>query len=236
MDYNRGNSSKTNVSVNTKFYTSYDDQSLVTVSAWNTNLSIRFHPLKTVSPNGQKIYAQDLNEVITVSISPDSAYPIIDGIENDILPALQNNEERCDVFMVGSENARKCFSIFTKRNESGILDTYISVSFNLTEEFVDNPQTYLAHKLTSRKYKKNGEFKEIHTDLLHLLDKLKHIDELSQTIQHGILFTTRSKEAVKQQPNRMGGYNNGGYNNTPKYQAMETIATEGSISDFVPFN
>ena len=233
MDYNRGNSSKQNVNVNTKFFTSYDDQSLVTVSAWNANLSIRFHPLKTVSPSGQKIYAQDLNEVITVSISPESAYTIRKGIEEDILPAIENNEERSDVFMTGSENTRKCFSIFTKKNETGSVDVYVSVSFNLTEEFVDNPNTYIAHKLSTRKFKRNGEFKEVQTDLLRILDKIKRIDELSQTIQHGIIYTNKSKELASK------SFKNN-FNNKPQYpsyEATENIAPmDGSISDFVPFN
>ena len=229
MMYN--NQNRQNVNVNTKFFTSYSDTSLVTVNAWNANLSIKFHPLKSVSENGQKIYAQDLNEVINVPVSADSAFMIKEGIENVIIPAINENKEEKIIFMVGNENARKCLSVFTEMNETGTVDTYLGISFNNTEEFVDNPATFLKHKLSTRKFKKGDEYKEVQTDLLKILDKLEKIDNLSQTIEHGIIYTNKVKEFARQQRPE---YNRAIQQN---YQAVENIVpTDGSISDFVPFS
>ena len=179
------NNNRPTINVNTKFFTSYSDNSLMTVSAWNANLSIKFHPLKSISPNGQKIYAQDINETIIVPISPESAHSIRDGIENIILPAIENNEEDKVIFMLGSENIKKCFSILTEKNETGTVDVYVTVSYNISEDFVDNTETVLRHKLSTRRYKRGSEIKEVQTDLLRILDKVKNIDNLSQTIGHG---------------------------------------------------
>ena len=226
------NNNRPTINVNTKFFTSYSDNSLMTVSAWNANLSIKFHPLKSISPNGQKIYAQDINETIIVPISPESAHSIRDGIENIILPAIENNEEDKVIFMLGSENIKKCFSILTEKNETGTVDVYVTVSYNISEDFVDNTETVLRHKLSTRRYKRGSEIKEVQTDLLRILDKVKNIDNLSQTIGHGITYTNKLKDYA-----RSLRESNNYQHQSQNYQAEELIVpTDGSIEEYMPFN
>ena len=246
MDYNNGNSYSYSgvrgtgrlVNVNTKLYTSYSDTSLLTVSAWNNNLSLKFHPIKGVNPEtGAKQFAQNINELTNVSISPEAAYSLIEGIENIIIPAIGEKEEKRIVYMLGSENARRCFSIFTKKDDdSDNVSVYLSASYDNSVEFEDNPNTYIEHKLSTRKFRnKSDKSDEIMIVQADLLDKLKKIDNLSQTIEHGVIYTSKLKEYARQQDHHRNSYGQGAMN--PPYQAEEVIAPmDGNISDFVPFS
>ena len=108
-------SNRTNsVNVNTKLTTLYADDSMVSIGAWNTNLSIKFHPATGKNADGITQYAQDNTAIVNVVITPDNARALLDGIETIIIPAIQNKESKSVAVRTGSGDNMKILCVATE--------------------------------------------------------------------------------------------------------------------------
>ena len=109
------------INVNTRLYTSYSDESLLTLSAWNTNLSLRLQPAKGKNDDGITVYSSEQTETVVASISPESNQVLLAGIDNDIIPAIEKSEPASIAVITGANaEKRKIINIITDGKKIGL--------------------------------------------------------------------------------------------------------------------
>ena len=83
------------LNVNTKLYSSFSDTCMLTIGAWNQQLSVKFHPCKGTNPDtGLRTYASDNNEIIKTSLTEENTTALLNGIHDYIDPAIENKEKK----------------------------------------------------------------------------------------------------------------------------------------------
>lgn len=221
--------------VNTRLYSSYADDSLLTLYAWNENISVKFHPVTGVNADGLKQYAQENTDIVNTSLVPENCIALLAGIEDNIIPALEEKKAASVSITSGSGANKKVLSITTD-GETVKAVIFVSVS----EEGVADPNNKIEHTFKKRNYlvdynpeTGSGDVVDVNTDFEIFVQKISEIYNLDASIPHAIKYF----EAVRNNYNTnryAASANNVGNTN---YQAPTTNYTsEGSISDFLPFN
>lgn len=227
-DYNN-NAYRNTVNVNTRFFTSFSETAMVVVSGWNHNISIKFHPVKGVSDRGTRQYATTNSETTIVTITPEIAFSLIDGFDNVIFPAIKEGRDACIKAITGNGDNKKLFSIYTNNNGT---EAYFAVSSgDGVESYEGNSDNTLIHKLGTKIYKKidnEDKLVTIQSDLIHFYNKLKNIDSISSSIAHGILYTNKLKDSIK------NVYDNNGSYNSPAVMGDPMVVD--NMGDFIPYN
>lgn len=211
----RTNNNGNGVNLNSKLYTSFSDTCMLTLTAWNTQLSIRVHPMNGVNADGIRQYAQDLSDCISTALTVENAIALLDGIETIILPAIKDKSHTGDVSVsvsMGSNDNRKVLTIKTDGT-----DVFFGIATNVSENGIADDTNVLWHKFNKRSYligydNKTGSGEEIavNTDFYNFVKKVETIYQLNSVVAHSINFHNMSKAAFSN-PNT--GYNNNNNNN-----------------------
>jgi thymidylate synthase len=146
MMFVKNNNGGNSVNVNTKLYTSYSDESLLTVSAWNSNISIKLQPAKGKDDDGLTIYSNEQVDTVTATVTPETAQVLLAGID-EIVDAIKNNPDSRRIIVsawnvadLKNMNLPPCHAFFQFYVADGKLslqlyqrsaDSFLGVPFNI---------------------------------------------------------------------------------------------------------
>ena len=223
-------SNKTNgVNVNTRLTTLYADDSMVSIGAWNTNLSIKFHPATGKNADGLTQYAQDNNSIVNIVLTPDNVRVLIEGINNEIIPAIISKESKNVAVTTGSGNNLKILCVATENGEP-----YMYVAKNLMNGITDDSNvTY--HHFSTRTYLSNYSYKDgsnsevkVNTGFKNFVKRLEGMERIIPEVSHSISYSTAVRNAVASSHQNTSS-------DTPKYEALVSNFDGSNSSEFLPF-
>jgi len=226
------NNYQNSTSVNTRLYASYGEDSLLTVSAWNTNLTIKLQPAKGKTEEGLTQYSSEQSEAVSAVVSPESDMILLDGIEKVIIPAIDKKESASIAVLTGSPTKRKIINIVTKEGKVG-LSVIFGGTINL--DGTSEGTSAIDHTFSDRKYYKDyvkdagGTGVEIPSDFYAFVSKLREISFIDGAINHGITASKANKSSFAPKPNNQTDQTN-------TYSAPVTNVGDGSIEGFLPFD
>lgn len=234
----RYNNNNNGVNVNTKLYSSYGDDSLLTVSGWNQNLSIKFHPITGTNADGTHQYAtsqgSNTNGVLNFTLTMDSGITLLEGIEKEIIPAMENGKNASVSILSGIDvnNNRKLLTISVK-------DGVVSATYDgpLDAEGKSTAtSTSLTHTFKDRDYYSNYDIStgksdkvSVPYDFKGFIMKIKAMNRLTGETAHSIAYTNALKKNLS---DRYASNSR----NSGNYQAPSTNFSGNDMSEFLPFN
>lgn len=229
MMFGNNNGNGNGVNVNTAFYTSYSDTSLLSVGGWNRNLSLKIQPAVGKDANGLTQYASDKTSTITTSIREENALALLEGFNKYIKPAIENenpHEAKVTIAM-GSGDKKKALSIIFDGK-----DSYLELAIGLSDNGTTTNENVIKHKFNKKSYMvdydyQTGEGKEIQieADLFNFMKKIEKSQDLVPTIAHSINYSNANKAVFKNSNNNQ--------NNTDSYSAP-TNNFSGDFDEFLP--
>ena len=230
------NNAGISVNVNTRLYTSYSDESLLVLSAWNTNLSVKFQPTVGKNADGITQYSNETASQITASITPETLELINKAVNDVILPAYDKKESASVAVLTGASQAKRKILDFVTDGEFISVNVIFGGTINLDGTSSDT--TMLAHKFNNRSiitnYSKDsgGSTISVPTDFLAFISKLNELSNIDGSTSHGINYNNAIKSAY-------AAHTNGGGNSAPAsqntYAAPVTNVGDGDIDEFLPF-
>lgn len=228
MFYGQTKNSNNQLNVNTRLYSSFSDQCMITLGAWNLNLSLKFHPLKGTNDQGLRQYAQDNNEIITTSLTIDNATALLKGIEDVVKPAIEKKEAGKISVPISSGDSAKVLTIGTDGN-----DVTMSIAVGVSQEGTTTEDKIITHKFNKRAYYKGfdvltgkGEEVVVESDFDNFVEKLKSIYTLAPATAHAIKYNTALSSSFQNK-----SYSNNQNNSVSTYSAP---VSNSSLEDVFP--
>jgi hypothetical protein len=235
--FNKFNNNGNGTSVNTRLYTSYADDSLLVLSAWNGNLSYKIQPAKGKNDDGLTVYSTEQQETFIGAITAETNQTLLKSFDDVIIPAINDGRSASIAVVAGSATSRKILNFTTENKQVKLtlifggninLDCTSENTFSVTHTF--NDRTY------SNDYKKDvgGETVTIPSDFYAFLSKLRDFNNIDSSIAHGISYTNEVKSHYRkggsdftQQPQQQTVQNN--------YSAPVVNAGDESLDTMIPF-
>ena len=233
MFFGKSNFGGNNINVNTNgLFQSYSDTALVTVGAWNQQLSVKIRPAIGKDENGLTQYAQNKEQIINTSITQENAIVLVKAYEKEVAPAIENGTSAKVSISMGSEDNKKVLSI----GYDGT-DAYLEVAVAVAPNGIANENNIIKHKFNKKSGMKNydpetgaGEEIVIEADLINFVEKLRKAQDLVATVAHSIKYNNAvgaaysGKGGNQQQPQQNG------------FNAPENQFNGSDMGDFLPFN
>ena len=236
---NNGNA----VNANTHFFNSYSETSLLRVGGWNQQLSIRLQPATGKDSSGVTMYAQDQSQILSTSLSQESAIVLYDGFKKEIEPCLDAHIASKKIStQVSNGDTKKIISIYYDGN-----DAYLEIATSVNDQNITTDQNVITHKFNKRTYMVNYDYhtgqatetKTIESDFLNFMDKVEKVKDLTPVVVHTIKYANAVKNTFSNNNNQNSGnngfipqpQNTGGpvnYNPAPSTNA-------NSMDEFLPF-
>lgn len=233
MFFGNGNNRNNTVNVNTTFYNSYGDDSLLTIGGWNRLISVKLHPATGKDANGVTQYAQEQSQIVSTSITQENGLALLDGIEKVILPAINEKKASSVSISMGSNENKK---VMTIRYDGK--DVYLEMLVGVNENGIGSDDNVIKHKFNKKSYLvdydyTSGTGTEVSTeaDFLNFVEKIKDCQDIVPTAAHAINYNNALKSAFKGN----SGFANGGNNQQAAYSAPVSNFS-GDITDILPFN
>lgn len=222
------------VNVNTAVCSYYSDSCQLKVSLWNDKFSIKFAPLKGINADGLRMYAQDRADIISTSLSSDNIIALNEGIDNVIMPALENGAEAEISVTISSGENRKVLTIKTTANKDVLMILYLGVSDNGVAT-----GDKIQHLFNKREYMtsynpETGENTaiEVNTDFINFKDKLESFRKTTAATSHAIKYDNAIGATFKNNALTFAANNS-----SASYQAPQPQPTSySSMDEFIPFN
>lgn len=231
MFFGRSNNNGNGVNINTSFYSSYTETSLLTAGGWNRSLSIKIQPATGKDANGVVQYAQEQSSQVITSIREENALALLKGYDDEIKPAIDNGTEAKVTITMGSDENRKALSIIYDGK-----DAYLEIASVLNSDGITSENNVIKHKFNKKSYMSgynylDGSGKEVPTeaDLYNFIEKVRDVQKLVPVIPHSINYSNAVKSAYK----NSGSSNNYSQNNS--YSAP-TNNFSGDMGDFLPMS
>jgi hypothetical protein len=222
------------VNVNSALYTSYSDTCMVKISAWNTNLSIKFHPMKGVNADGIRQYAQDNTEIISTSLTVDNTSALLEGIKAELEPAIAEKRAGSVSVAMGAAENRKVLTVKTDGK-----DVFLCIAIGVNEQGVAGNNNVLTHTFNKKEYvvgydpaTGSGEVVTANADYDNFVEKLKDVYKLTAAVAHSINYSNALKSSFSS--NRQNASNN--VNTNSGYSAPSSNYSGNDMGDFLPFN
>ena len=236
---NNGNA----VNANTHFFNSYSETSLLRVGGWNQQLSIRLQPATGKDSSGVTMYAQDQSQILSTSLSQDSAIVLYDGFKKEIEPCLDAHIASKKIStQVSNGDTKKIISIYYDGN-----DAYLEIATSVNDQNITTDQNVITHKFNKRTYMVNYDYhtgqatetKTIESDFLNFMDKVEKVKDMTPVVVHTMKYANAVKNTFSNNNNQNSG-NNGfipqsqntgapaNYNPAPSTNA-------NSMDEFLPF-
>lgn len=235
MFFGRQNNNTNAVNVNTKLYSSFSDTCMITMSAWNQQISLKFHPAKGVNADGLRQYAQDTSEIINTSLTPANADLLLKGIEDVIEPAISEKGKASVSIPISSGENKK---ILTLSVDGEVVK--LSIALHVNEQDVADSSNVLSHEFPRKQLITGYDHESgagnkitVNTDYIGFKENLKSIHKLTPVVPHTINYSNALKSSFS---NRNGSNNmSQGSNNQGGYSAP-TISSDGdNMGEFLPF-
>lgn len=235
---NNGNA----INANTHFFNSYSETSLLRVGGWNQQLSIRLQPATGKDSSGVTMYAQDQSQILSTSLSQDSAIVLYDGFKKEIEPCLDAHIASKKIStQVSNGDTKKIISIYYDGN-----DAYLEIATSVNDQNITTDQNVITHKFNKRTYMVNYDYhtgqatetKTIESDFLNFMDKVEKVKDMTPVVVHTIKYANAVKNTFSN--NNQNSGNNGfipqsqntgapaNYNPAPSTNA-------NSMDEFLPF-
>ena len=236
---NNGNA----VNANTHFFNSYSETSLLRVGGWNQQLSIRLQPATGKDSSGVTMYAQDQSQILSTSLSQESAIVLYDGFKKEIEPCLDAHIASKKIStQVSNGDTKKIISIYYDGN-----DAYLEIATSVNDQNITTDQNVITHKFNKRTYMVNYDYhtgqatetKTIESDFLNFMDKVEKVKDMTPVVVHTMKYANAVKNTFSNNNNQNTG-NNGfipqsqntgapaNYNPAPSTNA-------NSMDEFLPF-
>ena len=235
---NNGNA----VNANTHFFNSYSETSLLRVGGWNQQLSIRLQPATGKDSSGVTMYAQDQSQILSTSLSQDSAIVLYDGFKKEIEPCLDAHIASKKIStQVSNGDTKKIISIYYDGN-----DAYLEIATSVNDQNITTDQNVITHKFNKRTYMVNYDYhtgqatetKTIESDFLNFMDKVEKVKDMTPVVVHTMKYANAVKNTFSNNNQNTGNngfipqsQNTGGpvnYNPAPSTNA-------NSMDEFLPF-
>lgn len=235
---NNGNA----VNANTHFFNSYSETSLLRVGGWNQQLSIRLQPATGKDSSGVTMYAQDQSQILSTSLSQDSAIVLYDGFKKEIEPCLDAHVASKKIStQVSNGDTKKIISIYYDGN-----DAYLEIATSVNDQNITTDQNVITHKFNKRTYMVNYDYhtgqvtetKTIESDFLNFMDKVKKVKDMTPVVVHTMKYANAVKNTFSNnnQNNGNNGFipqpQNGG---TPANYNPAPSTNANSMDEFLPF-
>ena len=236
---NNGNA----VNVNTHFFNSYSETSLLRVGGWNQQLSIRLQPATGKDSSGVTMYAQDQSQILSTSLSQDSAIVLYDGFKKEIEPCLDAHVASKKIStQVSNGDTKKIISIYYDGN-----DAYLEIATSVNDQNITTDQNVITHKFNKRTYMVNYDYhtgqatetKTIESDFLNFMDKVEKVKDMTPVVVHTMKYANAVKNTFSNNNNQNTG-NNGFIpqsQNTggPVNYSPAPSTNANSMDEFLPF-
>lgn len=235
---NNGNA----INANTHFFNSYSETSLLRVGGWNQQLSIRLQPATGKDSSGVTMYAQDQSQILSTSLSQDSAIVLYDGFKKEIEPCLDAHVASKKIStQVSNGDTKKIISIYYDGN-----DAYLEIATSVNDQNITTDQNVITHKFNKRTYMVNYDYhtgqatesKIIESDFLNFMDKVKKVKDMTPVVVHTMKYANAVKNTFSNnnQNNGNNGFipqqQNGG---TPANYNPAPSTNANSMDEFLPF-
>lgn len=238
MFMGRENNNNNGVNVNTKLFTSYSDTAMITLSAWNQQISVKVHPSKGLDSEGLRQYATDNTEVISTSLTLENATTLLDGVKEKLKPALDTKGESKVSVSMGNADNRKVLSLGVEGE-----DTYFELAINVDENGKAEEKNIIKHVFRKKMYMegydpKTGEGVMVtcNADFENFIIKIEDVYKLSPAIAHGINYSNAVKQSFRNNRSYNSNNNNNGGNSDSSYSAPVMNMSADAMNDFLPFN
>ena len=225
------NNNNGGVNVNTSFYTSYSNESLLTVGGWNRNLSIKLAPSTGKDTNGLTQYTQDQNQIINTSIREENAIALLEGYNEVILPAIKEKKDAKITISIGSGDTKKALSIMYKDGNA-----ILELCTNINESGVTDESHVYTHTFNKKGYAVDykwedgtAEVVDTEADLINFMKKIEKMQDLVPTTAHSIKYSEANKAAYKN-----NNQNNNDYQSN--YSAPSNTFNGSDMGDFLPYS
>lgn len=236
---NNGNA----VNANTHFFNSYSETSLLRVGGWNQQLSIRLQPATGKDSSGVTMYAQDQSQILSTSLSQDSAIVLYDGFKKEIEPCLDAHIASKKIStQVSNGDTKKIISIYYDGN-----DAYLEIATSVNDQNITTDQNVITHKFNKRTYMMNYDYhtgqatetKTIESDFLNFMDKVEKVKDMTPVVVHTMKYANAVKNTFSNNNNQNTG-NNGFIpqsQNTggPVNYSPASSTNANSMDEFLPF-
>ena len=236
---NNGNA----VNANTHFFNSYSETSLLRVGGWNQQLSIRLQPATGKDSSGVTMYAQDQSQILSTSLSQDSAIVLYDGFKKEIEPCLDAHIASKKIStQVSNGDTKKIISIYYDGN-----DAYLEIATSVNDQNITTDQNVITHKFNKRTYMVNYDYhtgqatetKTIESDFLNFMDKVEKVKDMTPVVVHTMKYANAVKNTFSNNNNQNTG-NNGFIpqpQNTggPVNYSPAPSTNANSMDEFLPF-
>ena len=210
--FGNGNNNNRGVNINTPFYSSATETSLVTIGGWNKSISLKFSPAVGKDANGITQYAQDQTQQITTAITQENAIALFTGYKDVIIPAIDENKEGKVTIEVGRDETKKAISIGYNGK-----DSYLEIAVNVDSNGVADSSNVVTHTFRKKNYMSSYDWKTgsgdevpVEADLFNFMAKIEAAQDLIPTVAHSIKYDEAQKASRQ---------NNGGTSSTSNYQA-----------------
>lgn len=225
---------KTNsINVNTRLSTSYSDESMLSIGAWNSNLSLKFHPATGKTAEGLTQYSQDNTSIVNVIITPDNCKALLEGIKTSIIPAISTKESATVAIKTGNGDTTKILCVGTNNGTP-----YVYVAKNLMNGIADDSNVVM-HTFPKRSYLTNYSYKTgegteviINTGFMNFIKRLEGIDRIVPDVSHSISYSTAIRSAMANRGT--SSFNQSNSDN--KYEAPVNTFDGMSADEFLPFS
>lgn len=236
---NNGNA----VNANTHFFNSYSETSLLRVGGWNQQLSIRLQPATGKDSSGVTMYAQDQSQILSTSLSQDSAIVLYDGFKKEIEPCLDAHIASKKIStQVSNGDTKKIISIYYDGNNA-----YLEIATSVNDQNITTDQNVITHKFNKRTYMVNYDYhtgqatetKTIESDFLNFMDKVEKVKDMTPVVVHTMKYANAVKNTFSNNNNQNSG-NNGFIpqsQNTggPVNYSPAPSTNANSMDEFLPF-
>lgn len=145
--FNNNSSYNRQRSITTNYQSFFGNDSKLTLAGWNDRLSVKIAPTKGMNPDGLRMYASDLSEILATALSKEAAISLLEGIIAKIIPALENKENASVGVIAGVNENQKVVQI-------ELLDNIIKLKVNtkLNEEGQCGEDSIYVYTFNTRDY------------------------------------------------------------------------------------
>lgn len=187
MYYGRQNN-RQDPNYNTNFVTYYSDTSALSVGAWNKLLSIQLRPAVGKDENGVTNYADQRDQYISTSITLENAAALVEGFNENVLPAINNGGNGAASIVMGNAQDRK---VLTVGYEGG--NAYLSVATELDD--VGKSSKVIKHVFNKKPYLINydptkgaAQEKPVEAELLNFMHLVASVKNLLPVTAHSLKY------------------------------------------------
>lgn len=231
MFFAKSNNNGNGVNINTSFYSSYSDTSLLTVGGWNKSLSLKLSPATGKNADGITQYAQELGQQINTGITQENALTLLEGYNKVIIPAINDSTSAKVSISMGANDNKKILSIIYDGS-----DAYLEIATGVNSEGKTSEENVLKHKFNKKSYMVGynyidgtGSEMPVESDLYNFIEKIKACQDIIPTTVHAINYNNAIKSIYSKNNSNTSGSTNNNY-------SAPVNNYSGDMSDFLPIS